>query len=283
MRDIALREPRRRSKELQDRLAQYIGNAPAASLVNLLRGVRQSIYRFQCGIRFDLHLWGPKRGFATYLSYYPDGLPRITALRDLYRKWIRGNRTNNNGDAARFISLVLNVRQVLEEGIEGDFAELGVWKGNSAAILAHFAAGSNRRLFLFDTFSGFDKRDLVGCDKSKSLDFADTSLEYVQETVGHPELTIYLKGYFPDSISDEGRQSKFALVHLDCDLYEPMKAALAFFYARMPRGGMLILHDFSSGVWGGAKTAIDGFCQATGEYVSLWPDKSGTAVIRKSR
>jgi hypothetical protein len=220
---------------------------------------------------------------ATYLGYQPEGLPFSPELRDLYRKWIRGNRTNNNGDAARFNSLVLNVRQVLEEGIEGDFAELGVWKGNSAAIFAHFASSSKRRLFLFDTFSGFDKRDLVGYDENKRLEFVNTSVGYVQKTVGHPELTIYVKGYFPESINDEARQAKFALAHVDCDLYEPMKAALEFFYARMSRGAMLIMHDYSSGAWLGAKIAVDEFCQATGEYVSLWPDKSGTAVIRKSR
>jgi Macrocin-O-methyltransferase (TylF) len=282
MRDIALREPRLRSKELQDKLAHYVGNAPAARLVDLLKDIRLSIYRLQCALRFQLHAWGPKRGLATYLGYYPDGLPSTPALRELYRKWIRGNRTNNNGDAARFISLVLNIRQLLEEGVDGDFAELGVWKGNSAALLAYFASGSNRRLFLFDTFSGFDQRDMVGLDESKPLEFADTSLEYVQETVGQSGVTTYLKGYFPDTITDEVRQTKFAIAHVDCDLYEPMKAALDFFYARMPRGAMLILHDYSSGAWSGAKAAVDEFCQATGEFVSLWPDKSGTAVIRKS-
>jgi hypothetical protein len=283
MRDLALREPRRRSTELQHRLARYLGELPAAKLISLLRVIQQTIYRVRCGIRFDFLAWGPKHGLATYLGYYPDGFPSGPAIRELYRKWIRLNRTNNNGDAARFIALILNLRQIQEEAIEGDFAELGVWKGNSASILAHFAAESKRRLFLFDTFSGFDERDLVGHDQSRPLDFANTSLEYVRGTVGHPEITTYLKGYFPDTISEEVRRTQFALVHLDCDLYEPMKAALEFFHARMPRGAMMILHDYSSGAWDGAKAAIDEFCRATGEFVSLWPDKSGTAVIRKSR
>jgi hypothetical protein len=45
---------------------------------------------------------------------------------------------------------------------------------------------------------------------------------------------------------------------------------------------MLILHDYSSGTWDGATRAIDEFCRNAGESVSLWPDKSGTAMIRKS-
>jgi hypothetical protein len=201
----------------------------------------------------------------------------------MYPKWIRGNQTNNNGDAPRLIALILNLRQLQAEGIEGDFAELGVWKGNSAAILAEFAASSGKRLFLFDTFSGFDERDLVNVDKSHSVRFADTSVDYVRRNIGHDAITTYVQGYFPASVTDEVRNRTYALAHIDCDLYDPMKAALQFFYPRMPRGGMLILHDYSSGTWSGATQAIDEFRHATGEFLSLWPDKSGTAIIRKAQ
>jgi hypothetical protein len=51
----------------------------------------------------------------------------------------------------------------------------------------------------------------------------------------------------------------------------------------MPKGGMMILHDYSSGLWEGAAQAIDEFCASSGEFLTLWPDKSGTAMIRKSR
>jgi hypothetical protein len=239
-------------------------------------------YRLSHKIRFDSVAWSPKGSFPAFLAYYPDALPSFPDLSDLYRRWIRGNKPNNNGDATRFIALILNIRQLEQEGIEGDFAELGVWKGNSAAILADFAAKSDKRLFLFDTFSGFDSRDFVGVDQNRRHEFADTSIDFVRETVGHPQVTTYLQGFFPDSITEEVRQRTFALAHIDCDLYEPMKAALDFFYPRMPKGGMLILHDYSSGVWPGATRAIDEFYKANGEFLSLWPDKSGTAVIRKS-
>jgi len=218
-----------------------------------------------------------------YHAVYPDSLPSFTDhQRGLYRRWIRGNKRNNNGDASRFMALLLNLRQLQKEGIKGDYAELGVWKGNSAALLADFAASSGRRLFLFDTFSGFDRRDLVGVDDTKRLEFADTSIDYVRQTVGNDAVTIYVQGFFPESVTPEVERRSFALVHIDCDLYEPMKAALEFFYPRMPKGGMLILHDYSSGTWEGATKAVDEFYKATGEHISLWPDKSGTAIIRKT-
>jgi hypothetical protein len=177
---------------------------------------------------------------------------------------------------------MLNVRQVLQDGIEGDFAELGVWRGNSAAILVDFAAQCGKRVFLFDTFAGFDKRDFVGIDSKLKVSFGDTSIDYVRKTVGHDDITTYIQGRFPESITDEVSTRTFALAHIDCDLYEPMKAALEFFYARLSVGGMLILHDYSSGTWEGATRAITEFTADKGEFLSLWPDKSGTAVLRKS-
>jgi len=234
-------------------------------------------------LRFAIHSWQPRGRTPIYLAYYPDSFKSSAALRPIYRRWIRGNRTNNNGDAARFIALMLNLRQVLADNIPGDFAELGVWKGNSAAILADFSAQSHRHLFLFDTFSGFDARDLVATDENHKPSFADTSVGYVQQTVGRTDGVTCVQGFFPDSLTDDIRARSFALAHIDCDLYGPMKAALEFFYPRMPRGGMLILHDYSSGTWQGATQAIDEFCASTGEFLTLWPDKSGTAIIRKSR
>ena len=267
----------------ESRLKKFLRKGPGP----MLTSVRWHLWNFarvcRDRTRFGIVTWSPGGSIPSYLAYYPDSLPSFADLGGLYRRWIRGNKVNNNGDAARFMALLLNLRQLENEGIPGDFAELGVWKGNSAAVLAEFAARSQRRLFLFDTFSGFDLRDLVGQDQEHAKKFADTSLDYVRETVGHADRTTYLKGFFPETVTDEVRQASFALVHIDCDLYAPMKAALEFFYPRMPGGGMLILHDYNSGTWAGGTQAIDEFRAATGEFVSLWPDKSGTAMIRKSK
>jgi hypothetical protein len=61
--------------------------------------------------------------------------------------------------------------------------------------------------------------------------------------------------------------ARYCAVSLDCDLYDPMKSGLDFFYPRLNRGGILFLHDYSSGHWPGSKKAIDEFCNETGEMV----------------
>ena len=222
-----------------------------------------------------------------YLAYHPDSHCDYAShpeFGDLLARFTAYNLSNNGGDIPRLWSLILNIKQIIDEGIEGDFAELGVWRGNTAAVLAYYAHASGRRIFLFDTYEGFKKKDLVGVDANKKSEFADTSLEMVKEVVGIDSRQChYIKGHFPGTILDEHQRSTYAVVSLDCDLYEPMKAGLEFFYPRLSQGGVLFLHDYSSLHWDGAKKAIDELCRKTGEFVILLPDKSGSAFLRKTK
>jgi hypothetical protein len=199
----------------------------------------------------------------------------------LFKVWTVGNSTNNAGDRARYYSLILNLKQVIADGVVGDFAELGVYLGNSSALFAHFAAESGRKLFLFDTFYGFDAADLTGGDAAYRMQFADTTLAKAQKLIGHEGICRYVVGKFPESITEESKSSRYAFVSLDCDLYKPMRDGLAFFYERLSPGGMLFVHDYSSCYWDGVKSAVDEFSRQTGATPVLLPDKSGTAVIRK--
>jgi len=203
--------------------------------------------------------------------------PRLVAT------WTYKNGRRNGGDLPRLLFLVQNAQRVLDEGVPGHFAELGVHKGNSAKVLvtALREGGASRKLYLFDTFGGFDARDLRGVDEDVVPDYSDTSLSAVQEFVGEDGLCVYVPGYFPGSAREISRELRFALVHLDCDLYEPTRAALHFFYERLSPGALVILHDYASGHWPGVPQAVDEFLVDKVELLVLIPDKSGTAVFRK--
>lgn len=219
-----------------------------------------------------------------YMAYRPDSdvifscHPEIAKLSE---KWVQGNVDRNAGDVPRLYAIILNTKQILDDNIEGDMAELGVYRGNSAAILAQYARKYGRRLFLFDTFEGFDQRDLVGGDKSQKVEFADTSLGYVRDIIGNEDVR-FVQGRFPESIPSDLSTSRFCLVHIDCDLYEPAKAGLEFFYPRLSRGGLLIVHDYANPYWAGIKRAVDEYCADITERPVIFGDKSGTAMIRRS-
>jgi O-methyltransferase len=81
-----------------------------------------------------------------------------------------------------------------------------------------------RIVYLLDTFSGFDEADLKGIDAGISTSFADTSIEAVSELVGEQNVT-FVPGYFPASALQLPPYGTYCLVHIDCDLYAPMRSA----------------------------------------------------------
>jgi hypothetical protein len=228
-------------------------------------------------------------GFGCYVAYKPDRYSEKyqeylkRTGRDIIsgrEKFFRNNRKNNGGDLTRYYFLNLVIDQIHKDGIQGDFAELGVFKGNTAFLLAEAATRSGTTAYLFDTYEGFSQDDLKGIDKSRAVMFTDTSLEAVKSLVGDRNVE-YVKGYFPDSTALVPDDRSFCLVHLDCDLYAPFSAALHYFYDRLVPGGFLIMHDYSSLWWEGVEKAVDEFFADKPEKVVPIPDKSGTAVVRK--
>ncbi len=200
----------------------------------------------------------------------------LLQLRD---KFCNSNKENLL-DTTRLIMLYQNIINVVQS-VEGNMAEIGVYKGDTASILAHFCKEYDRQLFLFDTFQGFAEQDLVGIDQLELEDYRDASLQQVKNIVGMEHNIHYIKGYFPESITKQSEQSRYCLVHIDCDLYKPIKSALSFFWNRLNDGGIIIVHDYSSMYWKGATQAVEEFCKENRVVPVLMPDLSGSVILVK--
>jgi len=195
--------------------------------------------------------------------------------------FVKDSETNRS-DMARFYAFCLMFDQITKEGIAGDVAELGVYRGHTATLLAGFARRSNRRAWLLDTFEGFRDEDFVGVDAAQRVQFTDTSLEAVRAFVGE-ENTTYVEGFFPETAVHLPADGRYCLVHVDCDLHKPIAAALDYFYPRMTPGGFLVIHDYASLWWPGAEQAVDEFFADKPESVVPMPDISGSVVVRKAK
>lgn len=183
-------------------------------------------------------------------------------------------------DLSRLVNFMLNVERIIEN-IDGSVAELGVYQGDTAGILASICQKRNKKLFLIDTFEGFSKKDLVGIDQTKEKLFAETSISYVKESIGNIKNVYFIKGYFPDSATEIPEEEKYCFVHIDCDLYHPIKSGLEYFWNKLNQGGMIMIHDYSSGHWKGATKAVDEFCDLYGVSAVMMPDLGGSVVIVK--
>lgn len=144
------------------------------------------------------------------------------------------------------------------DSVPGAIAELGVYKGDFSLVL--HSRFPERKLYLFDTFKGFDSGDLQieeanSFSLSSAEEFADTSAEYVLGRFDDASNIFVKQGYFPDTAAGLENES-FAFVSLDADLYAPTLAGLEFFYPRLSPGGAILLHDYGSQRFSGVYKAV---------------------------
>jgi O-methyltransferase len=185
-------------------------------------------------------------------------------------------------DYCRQMSLRLAVDRILKKNVAGAIAELGVYKGEMAAVLNRLFPG--RLLYLFDTFEGFSENDLAdGQEKNFSSaaagEFQETSVDLVLSRMEDPERVLIRKGYFPETAA--GLEDTFALVSLDVDLYKPTLAGLEYFYPRLSPGGCVFIHDYNNLRFQGVRSAVDEFVDQSGAPMVQLPDTCGTAILPK--
>ncbi len=185
-------------------------------------------------------------------------------------------------DKVRFFNLWFQIEQLKKNKIKGAFAELGVHKGETAKVIHYM--DETRKFYLFDTFNGFSEKDLefeTQTDNRFETDmFADTSIEKVKKYMNGNENLVFRPGFFPDTTKGLENET-FALVNIDADLYAPTIEALKFFYERLSKGGVIIVHDYNHN-WDGIPKAIDEFKKTIPESIIETPDWQGSAMIVKN-
>lgn len=181
----------------------------------------------------------------------------------------------------RLSALEAAAREIYNNSVSGATAEVGVYRGEFANYISRLMP--DRPLYLFDTFSSFDSRDIKREDdfsviNRRKADFLDTSIELVMKNIAYRKNVIIRKGYFPETVADVPEQ-EYALISLDADLYNPILAGLEYFYPRLSPGGYIIVDDFRHPQFLGVRKAVMNYCSHHKiSYVSL----NTIAIISKS-
>lgn len=166
--------------------------------------------------------------------------------------------------------------------IPGDIAELGVFRGFGlmtwANLLESYCIGDRTKIvYGFDNwkgFSGLSVQDGPAVTDVQKFKGGFSPKEYFEELqdairifdsdrfipwkarvkliVGDIEKTVpkFLK---------ENMGVRFSLVHFDCDLYKPTKAALKALWPVLSRGGIMLFDEYSIHEWPGETKAVDEF------------------------
>lgn len=177
-----------------------------------------------------------------------------------------------------------------ENRIKGDVAECGVADGNCAKFINY--AFPDRTLYLFDSFEGF-KNEELNEEMKYTQDFEGTylqgnpfkerhyNMERLMRKMTNPRNVIIKKGFFPESAVGM-EENRFCFVNLDMDLYIPMYAALKFFWGKMERAGVILLHDYYHLYLEGVKKAVSDFEREIGYNIYKTPigDFCSIALIK---
>jgi len=177
----------------------------------------------------------------------------------------------------RMWSLIQSVKYIIDNKIEGDLVECGVWRGGNLILMQQLINRYkiNKRIYGFDTFEGMSKPKEIDVDyegrsaiemlsnSKKKNDLPDIwaycDIETVKKNIlnsvnsnnitlvkGKVENTLLLKKNLPDKIS---------ILRLDTDWYESTKTELEILYPKLSKNGVLIIDDY--GHFMGCKKAVD--------------------------
>ena len=184
----------------------------------------------------------------------------------------------------RMYALYTATRYVIENQVPGDFVECGVGHGGSAALIALSSKDHARKLWMFDTFQGLPEPTSENPDRAVASAWTGTfraSPEEVQSAfrkLGIEAHTVMVPGLFEDTLPGCAIES-IALLHVDGDWYESVKATLDHLYDRVSPGGIIQFDDY--GHWAGARRAIDEFMRNRGITQPLRRiDFSGRQLIK---
>jgi hypothetical protein len=184
----------------------------------------------------------------------------------------------------RLFATILSCKYVIDNNIEGDFVECGVYKGGNSIIAAAMFKlnNSNKKVYLYDTFEGMTEStnmdveiwDSVTAKERYNLIKNDTKLnsspipnkwaycpiDDVKANFQKYEVltdnVVFVKGDVVETL-EKTTPNKISILRLDTDFYESTKKEMEVLYDKLVIGGVLIIDDY--GHWAGCKKAIDDF------------------------
>ena len=158
--------------------------------------------------------------------------------------------------------------------VEGDFVEMGCYKGDTSLLLAEALKDYSdalcgkpvensvwKRLWIYDSFEGLPDKTI---EDSSSLgeNFKGGELCISKREVKERflragfKVPIIKKAWFNELTADD-MPSRIAFAFLDGDFYESIRDSLNLVSPRVSEGSVIIIHDYSNSALPGVARAVD--------------------------
>jgi hypothetical protein len=174
----------------------------------------------------------------------------------------------------RFLAMYEIFKLILQ--VKGSVVECGVFRGFGLMTWAKLSTilepeNLTRRIYGFDTFAGFpalSKKDESDFSRAKVGELNSPSyeelLKLIQEYdhdrfLGHIPKVELIKGDIKQTAPEFVRTHPHLVVSLlfiDCDVFDPTKAAIESFVPRMPKGAIIAFDELDNPIWPGETLAV---------------------------
>ena len=207
-----------------------------------------------------------------FRSRYADIWEAVGDCRRTRLGWTRMNQILRFADA------------LLADGVEGDFAEFGVWKGGVCyAVAKRWGPEAHRRILGFDSFRGLPEPNAQRDGALQAGVFGDVDLAEIRAFMnagGVGAQVELIEGWFEDTIGAIDNR-RLALCHIDADCYDSVRLALERAWPRMTPGGYIIFDDYLAPMCAGATIAVEEFFAHRRERARMTPGLACSAWVRK--
>ena len=198
---------------------------------------------------------------------------------------------------------ISSVKYTIENDIDGDIVECGVWRGGCSIAMALKLKeyNSNKKVWMFDTFQGMTaptEKDthhsngvnaILKFNNTKKDSFTDwcySPLEEVTKNLEKAKVKNYtriIKGDVLKTLqSNENIPNQISLLRLDTDWYESTKIEMEILFPLLSEKGILLVDDY--GHWDGSRKAVDEYLKSeknkTLKKIFWVTDYSGRALIK---
>ena len=149
--------------------------------------------------------------------------------------------------------------------LNGDVVECGTFQGLSAFQIGRIIKENtiDKSFHIFDSFEGLSVHNEEG-DIGQTEELNEKlrkQFSYgeglVRQNLNDYNFINYYKGWIPDRFN-EVEDKKFCFVHIDVDLFQPIKDSIEFFYPKLVDRGIMVFDDYGyTAQFPGAKKAVD--------------------------
>lgn len=205
--------------------------------------------------------------------------------------------------------LYMSMLYYMIKPLDGDVVECGLGEGNTFAMLAFFigSEGKERTLHGFDSFEGWPEPDPSDTSPRRPMkgewlvreEMVTARFEESGIYKEFPNLEIRItKGFVGQTLPRFPLARRVAFLHIDLDLYEGYRDALANLYDLVVKGGVIAFDEYREfhpelpeyivdghpvAKWPGCDKAVDEFFVGKGEVLRYHPSTQKYYIVKGSK